>query len=50
LPESKKQALVESEREYIEMREQIRAQKEQEQKDQARKDRQDQAIASFLDL
>jgi ribosomal protein L37E len=44
LPESKKQALATAEREYIEMREQLRAQKEQEQKEQARQDRLNQVI------
>ncbi len=50
LPESKKQALAASELEYIEMREQLRARKDQAQKDQVLKNHQDQAIASFLDL
>jgi uncharacterized Zn finger protein (UPF0148 family) len=49
LPESKKQALATAEREYIEMREQLRAQKEQEQKEQARQDRLNQVIRSSLD-
>jgi uncharacterized Zn finger protein (UPF0148 family) len=39
LPESKKQALATAEREYTEMREQLRVQKEQEKKDQDLKDR-----------